>query len=433
MIGALLGVWAFQFCSALSLAPEGTRLPILGIVLLVQFLALLVISSLLSGLMLLVRRLRSSWREWSFRSCLSWSFLVLSVSSCLPLPYALLKQPTLDLSLDAEGHPVMLSHRRLTEHFDLRSDSEIKLDYYAKVFEGFYSYFNDNWFPVSWKEPLVIYLFHETYAYIMFNQKVGGPETPYGYYLTGQNRLVINAASGLGTATHELVHHFIFTAFSEEDTERRLSSVGSSTLDSNTGRIPSPPFPEPPLALLQCPSWLNEGFAAFFEKFIGHLEGDSLVLSVGYFSNWRDPDVQRRVDGLSLDSLFRFEDGDQSAARSFVLFLHRQGWLKPFMNEMIHRDQHLSGASTLDRDLSGATTLELVTGKTTIELEEAWKDWIRSQPNDDNVQLVPQAFIKNDDEWREWWTENRGRLAWDSRLGIYVVRDAQPLGEGRAR
>jgi hypothetical protein len=145
---------------------------------------------------------------------------------------------------------------------------------------------------------------------------------------------------------------------------------------------------------------------------------DSLNLSVGYYSNWRDPDAQRRVDDLSLDSLFRFEDRDESAARSFVLFLHRQGWLKPYMNEMIHRVR------------SAQSTLEWVTGKKTIELNEAWKKWIRSQPNDANVQLIPQAFIKTDDEWREWWTENQGRLAWDSRLGIYVVRDAQPLEFG---
>ena len=88
------------------------------------------------------------------------------------------------------------------------------------------------------------------------------------------------------------------------------------------------------------------------------------------------------------------------------------------MNEMIHRVR------------SAEATLELVTGKKTIELNEAWKKWIRSQPNDANVQLIPQAFIKTDDEWREWWTKNQARLAWDSSLGIYVVRDAQPLEFG---
>jgi hypothetical protein len=383
MIGALVGVWGFQIWSVLSFATEGAQWPALTIIISVQFLALLAVSVFLSGLVLLVGRLRSSWKNWSFRSCSSWIFLFLSATLCLPAAYSTWKISTIDLSLDGQGHPVMLSHRRLSEHFDIRSDSESKLDYYEKVFEGFYSYFNENWFPVSWKDPLVVYLFHETFEYSMYNQKTGGAKTIYGYYLTGRNRLVINAASGLGTATHELVHHFIFEAFSE-DTQRRLSAARLSFPDSRTARLP-----EPPLALLQCPSWLNEGFAAFFEKFIGHFERDSLILSVGYFSNWRDPDVQGRVDDLSLDSLFRFEDGDQSAARSFVLFLHRQGWLKPYMNEMIHRVQ------------DDSATLELVTGKKTIELNEAWKNWIRSQPNDANVQLIPQAFIKTDDEWRE--------------------------------
>jgi len=50
-----------------------------------------------------------------------------------------------------------------------------------------------------------------------------------------------------------------------------------------------------------------------------------LILSVGYFSNWRDPDVQRRVDNLSLDLLFRFEDGDQSAARLCCSFIAKVG------------------------------------------------------------------------------------------------------------
>jgi hypothetical protein len=49
------------------------------------------------------------------------------------------------------------------------------------------------------------------------------------------------------------------------------------------------------------PRWVNEGFAAFFEKFIGHLDPQgNLTFSFGYFSNWRFPITKAMVEDLSL-------------------------------------------------------------------------------------------------------------------------------------
>ena len=118
--------------------------------------------------------------------------------------------------------------------------------------------------------------------------------TKYGFYSGLKNNIiVVNRASGLGTATHELVHYFI--------------DVG---------------FPEHP------PVWIDEGIATFFEKFIGHFDDSGkLNISFGYFSNWRFPITKKKINKLSLKQIINSKDMSQCAARSFMLFLHKKSFL----------------------------------------------------------------------------------------------------------
>jgi hypothetical protein len=299
--------------------------------------------------------------------------------------YSAVRQSFVRVELDADGHPTLLDHRRLTTHYDIRSDMPAtSLEYYDRVFEGFFEYFTREWFPVSLDRPLTIYLFESGSTYRAYAAKTGGPETPYGYYEPARNLLVVNVQSGLGTATHELVHHFVARAFS--------------------GVAP--------------PQWINEGFAAFFEKFIGHLDREGrLTISVGYFSNWRFPFVKGNVEALSLPKLIAFADGDQSSASSFMLFLHRRNLLRSFMIELIRAGQ---------RDPAGITSLQKVFGKDLPIIEREWKEWIRAQPLDDNVALVQRSFVATPEEWESWWKSQQSRLEWNDALKVYEVRVPQP-------
>jgi hypothetical protein len=323
----------------------------------------------------------SSPRRWPFSAHLLTALTLATVGGLGLQSYLVARQALVRVDLDGEGHPTLLEHRRVTKHYDIRSDMRAaSLQYYESVFEGFFEYFTREWFPVYLDRPLNIYLFESGYAYRAYVAKTGGPETPYGYYVSARNLLVVNVQSGLGTATHELVHHFVARAFPE-------------------GRPAQ---------------WINEGFAGFFEKFIGRLDPEGrLTISVGYFSNWRFPFVKENVETLGLLKLIVFADGDQSSASAFMLFLHRQNLLRSFMVELIR-----AGPS----DSAGIASLQKICGKDLPAIEREWKDWIRAQPLDDNVALVQRSFVATPEEWESWWKSQQSRLEWNDALKVYEVR-----------
>ncbi|MHC4105385.1 MAG: hypothetical protein ACYSR9_10625 [Planctomycetota bacterium] len=278
-------------------------------------------------------------------------------------------------------HPKALWNRRKTEHFHIYTNlGSASLDYYEHFFEGFFEYFDSGFVKIGQKRRLKVYLFKDTISYKPYAESVRAQYTPYGFYKgPWVNIIVVNRDSGLGTATHELVHHFIATSFAKEP-----------------------------------PEWVNEGIATFFEKFIGHLDKEGkLTISVGYFSNWRFPITKKNTDRLSLSRLISAAEPDQCAARSLMLFLHKKGLFRKFVQQM----------STQTNDLTGSITLQKVYGKSIGEIEQDWKDWIRSQPIDGNVKLVERAFVKTDEEWQRWWNANKARLYWREEDQIYRVKD----------
>lgn len=278
-------------------------------------------------------------------------------------------------------HPKTLSTRRKTEHFhiytNLDSDS---LNYYEHFLEGFFDYFSSRYFKVRQKRRLKVYLFRDTASYKPYAESVREHYTPYGFYMgPWVNIIVVNRDSGLGTATHELVHHFIAGSFASHPHK-----------------------------------WIDEGIATFFEKFIGHLDKEGkLTISFGYFSNWRFPITKTNVDRLSLSRLISATEPDQCAARSLMLFLHKKGVLNNFIRQM----------SMQTDDPTGLVTLQKVYGKSIPEIEQKWKDWIRTQPIDGNVKLVKQAFVKTESQWQAWWQANKDRLYWSEKEQIYRIED----------
>jgi len=251
--------------------------------------------------------------------------------------------------------------------------------HYERFFEGFYDYFSSNYFPLQQDQRLVILLFGRPQDYESFRSKNGGPDTPYGYYMgKRRNAIIVNRERGLGTVTHELVHHFL--------------AIGDMNHHAD---------------------WINEGVPAFFEKFIGHIDSKGkLQISFGYFSNWRFPVAKVLMENVTIDELFKTDD--QCLARSFMLFLHKKGRLRPFVRELRRQG----------KEAMPTQILATIYGKSISRIEGEWKEWGQRQAIDENVKLVPAAFVKTQLEWDTWWKEEKDRLTWDETQKIYVVRQA---------
>lgn len=257
-------------------------------------------------------------------------------------------------------------------HTDL---SEAQAKHYAAVFEGFYNYFGTNYFPVVQRKKLVMLLFSKTADYEAFHAP-GKPPSPFGYYQPARNTLVVNVERGLGTAMHELVHHF--------------QTVGG--MDHH-------------------PDWINEGIPMFFEKFMGYVANDgTLHISVGYFSNWRFPVAKEKIGAYTLSRLI--EEGEPCLASSFMLFLHKKGHLRRFVQQL----------QTKGKEAKPEEILVGSYGQPIATIEREWKEWIAGQPIDGNVNLVPLSFVRTEPEWDAWWQANKDRLMWDEAQGIYRVR-----------
>ncbi len=276
--------------------------------------------------------------------------------------------------------PKVLTKQKGTEHFYIYTDLDgASLLYYERFFEGFYEYFNSEYFEIGQSRPLKVYLFSGIDSYGPYLQSVRGVRTPYGFYMgPWANIIVVNCESGLGTTTHELVHHFIRTSFARRPDK-----------------------------------WVEEGIATFFEKFIGHFgEQGKLDISFGYFSNWRFPETKKNAKWLSIETMIIMEEPDQSAARSLMLFLYKKGLFKSFVREM----------SVEKNDPTGVAVLEKVCGKSVAEIEREWKDWVVSQPIDGDVMLVPKAFVLEERDWQNWWNSNQSRLYWSEAEQIYRAK-----------
>lgn len=268
--------------------------------------------------------------------------------------------------------PDALTLHHNTERYAFRSDLDAKtLERHARFFEAFSTWFSSRYFAVHQDKPLKVYLFGTRRGYARFCRGFRGKDfSPFGFYVPHQNIIVLNYESGLGTAGHELVHHFIENGFEEE---------------------PAP--------------WINEGFASFFEKMIGRFdEQGQFSLSVGYLNPRRFQRTLERHAELDLARLAESSEWDQDAARSFMVFLHRHGTLTPFIQQLAKR----SG------DSKGLLTLEAVYGKPVSQINSEWKAWVLEQSSAD-IRLLPRSFVKTAPEWQVWRTQTRSKLRWNEK------------------
>jgi hypothetical protein len=166
------------------------------------------------------------------------------------------------------------------------------------------------------------------------------PETPYGYYSTTADALVMNIGPGAGTLSHELVHPY---------------------LEAN--------FPD-------VPSWFNEGLASLYERPTekkGHIWG---------VPNWRLPNLKKEIRAKTLPSIatllatsrddFYGADFDAYAfARYLLQYLQDHGQLHAFYEAFV-----------ADDDKTGRAALERVVGESLEKFEPKWRAWVLALQGD---------------------------------------------------
>jgi Peptidase_C39 like family len=160
------------------------------------------------------------------------------------------------------------------------------------------------------------------------------PDTPYGFYSSEKNALVMNIATGGGTLVHEIVHPFV---------------------EAN---------------VQDCPAWINEGLGSLFEQ-SGERQGHIIGLT-----NWRLSGLQKAIHRKAVPSFhalthttrsqFYEEDPGTNYSQSRYLFYYLQehGLLLDFWKN------YLQDRAT---DSSGYTTLTKILGEK--DLDAFQKRW----------------------------------------------------------
>jgi hypothetical protein len=163
------------------------------------------------------------------------------------------------------------------------------------------------------------------------------PETPYGYYSSEDDALVMNIGPGAGTLSHELVHPYIEVNFPDS------------------------------------PAWFNEGLASLYEQpreRDGHMWGTT---------NWRLPGLQAMIRAKKLPSvkslLSTTRDGFYDAnfdsyayARFLCQYLQDHGKLREFYKKF----------STDTKDLTGQRAMEAVLGQDLESFQPVFEKWAMS-------------------------------------------------------
>ncbi len=169
---------------------------------------------------------------------------------------------------------------------------------------------------------LTIWLFKDAASYEHHNLRLFGtqPTTPFGYYSSAQNALVMNISTGGGTLVHELVHPLMESNFAD------------------------------------CPAWFNEGLGSLYEQ---SAERDGHIVGL---TNWRLSGLQDAIRQgpipsfrqLTSTTSAQFYDEDPGTnyaqARYLLYYLQERGLLVRYFHEFRRRAaEDPSGYQTLMR------------------------------------------------------------------------------------
>ena len=224
--------------------------------------------------------------------------------------------------------------------FVATNDSARSFQRCRRTIGSMFRYLHRDYFDKNPEKPIRIYLFRDRKSYEAYCEATYDepPSTPFGFYMAGERKMVMNIATGTGTLAHELVHPLLSEDFPQE-----------------------------------VPAWFNEGFASLFEQ--SGPRGDKIVGHV----NWRLPALQKALHAetsVPLRDLLamkerRFYGDDRgvnyAAARYLCYWLQEHDKLIPFYREF---------KKAAKKDPTGAATLEKVAGKKLEDLEKAWGKWV---------------------------------------------------------
>jgi hypothetical protein len=205
------------------------------------------------------------------------------------------------------------------------------------------AYFKDR-FSTSPSRAVTAYIFpakapYDAFCEAHFHEPC---ESKFGFYQPAASEIVVNAAFGISTLTHELVHPIVRNDFPG------------------------------------VPQWLNEGLASLFEMPVFPRAGE-----IHGAKNWRLPRLRAALGSqvkrtkAGLDALFAMSDDDFHAdeelhhamARYACQWLDERGHLWPFYHAW--RDA-VSG------DRSGEKAFARVVGKTPAEANDQWVRWVQA-------------------------------------------------------
>ena len=184
-----------------------------------------------------------------------------------------------------------------------------------------------------------IWLFRNERTYRKGAKKYFGdtPSTPYGYYSSEDDAIIMNVGPGAGTLVHEIVHPFI-----EAD------------------------FPN-------APAWLNEGLASLYER---PSDRDGKIVGL---PNWRLPNLKKQIKNGALptvkallatssDEFYDASYDSYAYARYLMLYLQEQGKLATFYTQF---------RAARGKDPTGRATLEAVLGTDDlVAFQKKWARWV---------------------------------------------------------
>lgn len=199
-----------------------------------------------------------------------------------------------------------------------------------------------DFFPKRPGKLIVVWLFKNEQTYRKGAKEFfdDTPDTPYGYYSTAADALIMNVGPGLGTLSHELVHPYMEANFKD------------------------------------VPSWFNEGLASLYEQPRERIGADK-KLHIWGTPNWRLPNLKTEIKNKTLPDLKTLmsttRDGFYNAqfdayayARFLLQYLQEQGKLHAFY-DAFHADT---------TDPTGMTALASVVGEDLATFEPKWRMWI---------------------------------------------------------
>lgn len=188
-----------------------------------------------------------------------------------------------------------------------------------------------------------IWLFRNKTTYMAGAKKFFGddPDTPYGYYSSEHDAMVMNIGPGAGTLVHEVVHPYIEANFPAS------------------------------------PSWFNEGLASLYERPTekkGHIWG---------LPNWRLPNLKHQIAdhtlpemarllGTSRDEFYNAPFDAYAYARYLLLYLQDQGKLTELYKKLVADKA----------DPTGRAALEAVLGEKLESFEPRWRRWAAALQGD---------------------------------------------------